>query len=531
MKYSVAFLRKLCDSSFYHFVKIIGGSVPEAGGDIIKEIHKPLCDFVQNPLNKRIGIAMPRAWRKSTVFTKWFPIWCYLQDPEVRQLIAAENERIATGFMDWIQKQLLHNELLRKVYHDRLEKVDTAWTRQNRWSSTAMDLPRKGIYSEPSIQAIGVGGAAQSGHYDIIHIDDLVGKAAMESPSVLESVLRWFDNVEELLVNPDWTDAEGSRIKIVGTHWGVGDFFCYVQEKYPRYKWKMVSALKDSDLPEKPNIQWINNPNVEEGESNFPVFPTSYYVEMASHPDKQIIFWSQHMNNPSKSEGFNKFDREWLRYYHFEENEEGKQVIVCDDDKEEFPVNSILWYGMIDPGGFAETRLLKRGSRNAILVAGQPKNSIKKFVRYTWAGRLKSPGEFIEEVFKAHKECNVVHWKIETIAAQEYIRKDILEAAREKGVHIPISPMEANVTKDAKDIDIQALINPMFNGEIYVHRSMKELIAEIANYPNSLTVDLLDMLAKYYKFFGRRKKVAELEELNRKRNRMISLARNPVTGY
>jgi len=534
MKYSIAFLRKLCDSSFYHFVKIIGGSVPEAGGDIIKEIHKPICDFIQNSLNKRMGIAMARTWFKSTVFTRWNVVWEYLQNPECCQLVVSENERLVTNFMDWIQKQLLYNGLLRKVYWDRLKDVNENWTKKHTWSKTAMELPRKGIYPVPSIQAIGVGGAAQSGHYDIIHIDDLVGERAIESPSILDDAIRWFDNVDELLKKSDWTDADGSRIKIVGTHWAMGDFFCYIQEKYPEYQWKIVPCLKSTELckkRQKPNIQYINNPNVTEGESNFPFFSTSVYEKMKSNPEKQIIFWCQHMNMPQSSEGFNAFEADWIRYYHFEKDENGRDIIVCDDDKEEFDVGSILWYGLIDPGGFTEKKLTKRSSRNAILVAGQPKNSIKKFVRYTWAKQLKTPSVFIDEIFKAHKECNVVHWKIETIAAQEYIRKDILEAAREKGVYLPISPMEANVTKDAKNIDIKALINPMFNGEIYIHRSMTELKAEIINYPNSFTVDLLDMLSKYYKFFGRRKKVAELEELNKKRNRMISFARNPVTGY
>jgi len=131
MKYSIAFLRKLCDSSFFYFVKIIGGSVPEAGGDVSKEIHKPICDFIQNPLNKRIGIALPRDWFKSTVFTRWNVVWNYLQNPECRQLVASENERIVTNFMDWIQKQFLYNELLRKVYYDRLKDVTEEWTKKN----------------------------------------------------------------------------------------------------------------------------------------------------------------------------------------------------------------------------------------------------------------------------------------------------------------------------------------------------------------------------------------------------------------
>jgi len=709
----------------------------------------------------RKAVAMPRDWLKTTVFTKWLTIWEYLQNPECRQLIASENERLAGNFLHWIEKTLLSNARLRALYPDRLHEVNIGWTKANRWSGEACDLPRKGIYSEPSISVIGITGAAQSGHYDIIHIDDLVGKATMESPVVMESVYRWFDNVDELLVEPDITKSSPSFVDIVGclpgdtrillhdgtwkqirsikkgdivlswnnnqlekdyvidkipqkwdfvyeiktgtktvkanfkhpflmksgewkkagelqvgdeiiviqdkdiknksiseleawfiglflgdgsliwhncswaiciadgihenirektllayqkivdrkprlsshgqwmswnkkygdflyglglarkakdktipeiilnldihkkisfiqglldadghklkrcknsyrielsnrkmieqleslcyvcgiktgkayhrvrdcypkysngairsetwslninmgtfnletkktedfsvekivsikklckryvfdlvtknnhtfiaegfvvhnTHWSNGDLFCYIQDKYREYEWRIVPALKDQDLLDTDHLKWVQNPMSFHNESNWPEYKsTRYYNKMMASPEKDIIFWAQHMNNPQRASGLNKFDKDWLRYYDIEERDKGK-YIVCEDDKKEFRVNDIPLIGIIDPGGFSEIKLIKKGSNNAILIGGQPRNSIKKFVMHIWAGKLKDPDDFLSKVFGANAEWKPRTWRIETIGAADYIYKHIMLEKKKRGIPMTI---------------------------------------------------------------------------------------------
>jgi hypothetical protein len=394
--------------------------------------------------------------------------------------------------------------------------VDRSWTKSNKWSGTECALPRLGIYSEPSITAIGVRGAAQSGHYTTIRIDDLVGDEAMKSQAVLEGVLEWQDNVHELLVNPNIGHADASDISIVGTHWGVGDYFDYIQEKYREFEWIIVPALKDLSLDDKPHIRYLQNPTVNEGESNYPeLFDTETYIEMMNNPEKELVFWAQHMNNPSAGSGLNKFDIKWLKYYREEKRDEGVYYI-CKDDGEVFARKDMPLYGMIDPGGFSETKLTKKGSRNAMLIAGQPRESIKKFVTFTHADRFKEPDKFMDVLFMAHKEHKPRLWRIDTAAQQAYIYKDIIQERKKRGQHMRISPMTASSKKDSKDDDIQAMINPIFNGEFYVHENMKELIAELGSYPHGMTKDLIDMLGKWYKHYGSRIPTKETDDLNKR---------------
>ncbi len=493
---------------------------PKDAFPVTREIHRPLCDFSQDPTIKRKAICMPRDWLKSTIFTQWKSIWAYLQNNEIRQLLAMENEKLGILKLNWMQKQVRYNKTLRKIYPELL-KVDDAWCRKSRWSKTEMELPREGIYPEPSLSIIGVGGAAQGGHYDIIRIDDLVGKKAMESITVMEGVLQWMDNTHELLLEPDLSTPNASSIEIVGTHWSPADYFSYVQTEYPEFKWMIVPCRKDAGLDNSDNITWIQSPEAEHSESNWAdQFPTQYYIDMESNPQKSMIYWTQHMNRPDMAVegGFSKFDVKWLKYYYIEEID-GYRYVICKDKEpdgtqEKFRIKDIDKYGMIDPGGFSEIKSIKRGSRNALLIGGQPRETKKKFIFYTWVGKLKEPSDFINEVFKADRLWNPHTWKIDPCGQQAYIYKDIMQARRQGFIlhgtkqppyqKLSISKMDYDVSKDIKDQDIQACMNPMSQGFIYIDEGMRDLIAEIKNYPQGLTKDLIDMLGKLNKYFWKR---------------------------
>jgi hypothetical protein len=446
---------------------------------------------------------MPRDWLKSSLYTKWGVLYDYLQNNECRILIAAENENLAGRFLQWIERQVLTNKKLRNMYPE-LKQVDKAWTRSHKWSKSECDLPRTGTYSEPTITAIGVGGAAQSGHYDVVAIDDLVGKKAKESPMVLESVMRWLDNAPELLVQPFRDMPNPSVIRIIGTFWFPGDFLCYVRDRYPEYKFKVVPCRRTLKESRWPQVEYVQNDSVEAGESNWPEqFPTEYYVEMLANPEKNIDYWAQHMNDPEQATELTTFDVGWYKYYHFEEHD-GYKYIVCEDDKEQFRVGSFLTYAFLDPGGFTDKRLTKSGSRTAILIGGQPTGTRKKFVTYTWAGRYKNPDKFMDEIFKANDVARPVLWRQEIYAQQRYILDDIKKEAKKRGKPLRIIELESDERKDAKALNIDALKTPMFNGEIYIHSSMKDLISETQVYPNGMTKDLIDCLAQLNKTYWKR---------------------------
>jgi hypothetical protein len=486
--------RNACDKSLFYFIKDIGGSMPMQGGDISEHIHKPVCDRLQDQSIKRQFFFMSRGWRKSTI-GRWHWVWEYLRNPEIRILCASEKIKTASMWVKDTGLQLLRNERLRWLYPE-LQIINQRWTKTHPWSGEALELPRNGIYPEPTISVTGIRGASQGGHYDLITPDDLVGEKGYESTVVMEDAFRWFDNIEELLITSSTADPNGSRIAGRGTHWGVGDLGIYIQREYPEYKWYITPCLKHPNLEDTESVTWLQREDQPDGEVNWPeVKTTQEYIEKMNNPQKQAVFWSQDMNCPRDSTTLTKFDGAWLRFYKFETIGDDL-FVVCEDDGQRFRVADFPLWGMIDPGGFAEMKLMKKGSRNAILIGGQPRDSVKKFVIETWAGRLKEPSKFLDKLFEMNDRRFVRGWMVETVGAQKYIFRDIQQEKKIRGKNLTILEMPSDVSKGAKDSDILGLLQPMQNGEIYVHRSMKELIAEIREYPSGLTVDLVDMLSK-----------------------------------
>ena len=534
-------LRRACLDDFFKFVRAVNPP-PRGMAPISQRIHKTLCDAYQSG-EHRVAITMPRDWLKSTVFTCWGPIWRYLRDHEERILIAAENEGLAGRFLQRIERQILTNKRLRRIFPE-LKVIDKAYTKssENVWSKSECLLPREGLYNEPTFTAIGVQGAAQSGHYTTIHVDDLVGKKCAESALVLESVERWIDNVNELLVAPFVDMPNPSRIFIIGTFWFPGDFLCYVLDKYKEYHF-YITPCRRQDLTENvpeayrdnPRVTWVQHPTVELDESNWPEqFPTAYYIDMLQNPEKEMIYWSQHMNMPWKSSSFTKFDTTWLRYWHEEVVNSEVYIVFEKPDGSELDrvaAKEIIFKGIFDPGGFSpDTKLKKGASRNAALVCGQQVGTERKVVRGIYCERFKEPEKMMDGLFALHKAAKPLLWRQEIYGQQRYILEDVKKEARHRGIPFTIIELESDMTKDQKDLAIQALIGPMANGEFWVHRSMKALIAEVQTYPNGATKDLLDCLAQWMKYYGKRGIREDFSHLNRRNTSGSSASPNSM-GY
>lgn len=542
--------RRACDRSLYFFIKEIGGYSMKSGGDIIPELFKPICDSWQDKNILRQFVFMPRFWRKTTCLTIWGNLWEYLRDPEIRILIPSEKQDTAAKWVAQIGNQVLRNARLRWIYPE-LQLIDDSWLKSHRWSSLYLEFPRLGIYPEATIECTGIRGASQGGHYDILSPDDLVGEKGMESELVLQDAIRWFNNADELLVQPSLDAVDPSRVHGTGTHWGPGDFGEYVQESCPEYKWHIVPCRHTLGLPKKENIVYLNNPNVGEGESNFAAGgTTAHYISMSANPNKEMEYWAQHMNMPTGASKMTKFDYAWLRWYTIESrvspNSDPEEIVVCDDGQE-FRLRDITKFGFIDPGGFAEIRLLTMGSRNAILVAGQPSSSIRKFIFEAWAGRLKETRDFLNRLFDLQAKWKCRMWRIETIAAQKYIYRDILgERTRRNEAHrkanepeepMPLMELERDVSKGAKDARIIDLIDPCSRGEYFFHRSMKDLIGEFKSYPSGLTKDLVDMLGAYNREYAKRREpgkmgmVKQTSRFIQKDDGIYQDGASEVTGY
>ena len=494
--------RKKCKRLFY-FIREMGGYLTDnsgnsiAGGDSVEYLHGRVCDFWQDDSIKRKGCLMPRGWFKTIDLTCWGSVHAYLHNNESRIGIPTEVKDKSEEWVKWIGQMIVSHPRLRWIYPE-LTVVDQSYTKQHTYSASKILLPRNGIYPDVTFTAIGIYGSSQGGHFDYLDPDDLCGEKAFESPTIMEDSYRWVDNINGLLVESDINSPTSSIIRMKGTHWAMGDTYCYIQQRYPEYKWMITPALKDEGLEDKENITYIQNPEVSHGESNFPERnSTKYYIDMMTNPETKVTFWTQHQNNPGRGgEGLNKFDEAWIKYFQWETIDDDL-YLRCKDDKELFKLSEIPQYGILDMGGFKEIKLIKKGSVNIQMIGGQARGSIKKFITSFWAGKLKEPSDFADRLVKAHEAMWPHHWDIEPYGQHEFIRKYLVEETKKqgKGIRIwAINLKQADVSEGAKHNRITNMIPMVANGELYVHESFKHLISEIITYPNSLTVDGLDAL-------------------------------------
>jgi len=201
-----------------------------------------------------------------------------------------------------------------------------------------------------------------------------------------------------------------------------------------------------------------------------------------------------------------------------------RRFLVANDNKggkeEQFPLDSIPMFGVIDPGGFAETKLLKRGSRNVIIIGGQPHGSVKKFIVYIDASRVKETQTFIDTWLHANDLWKPRAWWIEVTGPGQYMKKDMERVRTEKKLSMDIIACPSEVSENAKADRITSLIRPFEQGEILLLDGMPGLLdfqAEYRSYPNSTTVDILDAIGWLYRLAWTRQKTEDLNRMNRDR--------------
>ena len=511
---SKEYIRQLCLSSLYYFVKLIilPAAIPaDQRLPLVDNVHGRMLDFAQDDSIKRHGILMPRYFGKSKFLTEAKPLWDYARNHEERIFVCHEVFQMAQKFLGTLKKNIEENERLHYFFPEM--KLPDSWSRNHLWSSEALEMPRKGIYKEPTFWPLGVGGASQGLHGTRGYLDDIFGKKARDSAVVRQDTFRWYGNVNELLVLPDVTNPHASHLTVIGTHWSPGDIYCEIQDSDPRYKWLIIPAEDNQGNP-----TWPEKMSSDEID------------RMKADPNDSIIFYTQMQNNPMQS-NLTDFDVKWLKYYTKTADEDGNPAIEYTDQEKRRQfvlVKDLVVTAIIDPA-VSESKA-KNTARTAIVIVGVDRETNAKIVLEAWADRIPEPRQLYKQVFEFHQKYHPRRWGIETFAQQNFILKAIRERARDLGTHIPISELPKDVGKNAKEIRIRSLQDDFSSGGVYLHESMRNLKAEYIAFPTGPTVDLMDALG-YHKGFWKKKKTIKEKAEALKRWAEYKRNVNPVTGY
>ncbi len=500
-------LRKKGLGDLYFFASVIlgyGTRVP-----MTEEAHKILCKIVErrtgNALLDRAMIRkfeMPRGTGKTTCITQAYLIQRICQNPNIAIMLANENEGTAKAILSEIKQQFEHNELLRALYPE----VIPADFQQTTWSALQITVQRTESRKEPTVFVVGVGGTKTGMHPDIIFVDDMLSREAMESAragsvaDVMGQINRWIHQLVPLL-----SGAPDRELTFIGTRWWYGDSYEHIEEAFgygqdPQHV--LVKAkLSDGTVQRLPayrvgDVVVFRRAAIEDAQPAFvSLGEDKFGLEALAKLRLQDpeLFAANMLNSPA-DELTATFKEAWLRYYDWTEDAGGDQFTFTDagGKRKTLDFGALDVVAFVDPGGFGKNRGGDR-ARPAIVVVGSTSDGLHILLE-PWSERVTYKVAIDQFIFFA-KRYGIRKAFVEVAGQQRVFFDQIAEKSSKEGLKVLFE--EVPTGNKNKDDRILGLEEPFQRGTIYVGKGSKflEFKLQYSQFPKSARKDILDALS------------------------------------
>ncbi len=214
-------------------------------------VHKKLCQWVQAQIEDaesrdedvKINVVMPRGSLKSTIVTKYLPVWLTLKDPNFRTLIASGTQPNAARKVAEIRGLFEVQEDFKALFPELLPD------RNCKWTDTAAEIKRTKAWGESTFEAAGLKTKLVGRHYNLLLEDDTCAPAESDnkmditipSRETIEGAIGWHKEATPLLV------PKGRRMRVVvTTRWADGDLVDYIRE-FERYNFFDIPAMDETE--------------------------------------------------------------------------------------------------------------------------------------------------------------------------------------------------------------------------------------------------------------------------------------------
>ena len=438
----------------------------------------------------------------------------YNLGPDVKVLLSHENQESASRFLFEITQAFRAKPLMLALYPELIPSP-----RIQRMNKLELELPRSKHHREPTFDTIGVGGAAQSRHYNWLKLDDLVGEKARDSLTVMNSVLQWFDNNRSLL----------TRLKIdgwdlVGTRWAATDVYSHAIKMYGVNKKLSILNVYSEEEVER----------MEEGqlviyargalENGLPIFPEEFALEdLLSIRKNKRVWAAQYANNPKDGE-LTKLDPNHLRFYNIAS---GDKIVVFDDagGSRTIRTSELDRVVMIDPSVGETTSADESG----FVVTGTD-SKMNIYVLEAYKKTLRPP-DLMDELLRLYTKWNPRLISIEDFAFQAVLKYWFSEKCKNLGIRPAIYPFKdkSGGGKRSKPARIEGLSNYAAGGQLYVLQGMHQLRDEWEWFPLGDSEHILDALAQGPEVWT--PAVVKTKEEVEKAVQLLMEDRDEVTGY
>ena len=511
-------LRKRCLSDLYFFAETVLGY-----GELIPmdpATHGLYCKFLERKTSEpRLDecpfrkVEMPRGIGKTAIETKAHTIQRLCANPNLSILIVNEREQNAKDFLAEIKHHFMGNELLRALFPEVCPDADL---HDDTWAGTRINVKRSTGRSDPSVFIIGVGGTVTGMHPDIIIVDDMISREAMENARVgggqlMEQVNRWLHQLKPLL---NYNHRPFPEIVFVGTRWWFGDSYEHIEEwlgygadpEVYLLRWKLPSGETQTlEARRIGDLAVFRRSAIEDGKS---IAPTKWDLETLAklRMEDPVLFAANYMNRPT-DDVTAIFKPTWVQHYTWENDAQIR--FIAGDGKTGHPtVDSLERTIYVDPGGFGRSGSDR--ARAAIVTVGDDHKG-HYFLLDAFSER-ESFLNVIKQIVVVAQKYQPRKVKVEQVAQQASFVELLRQAMRDAGIGIPIEI----VTPKNRDKDQRILqLEPFFQrGMVYIGTGpgFQELRSQLEQFPNNTRKDLLDALAYAADDWARTAKIQKPEQ-------------------
>jgi hypothetical protein len=501
-------LRKKGLSSLYFFAYEIckyGTRVP-----MTEPAHKLLCKIVERKTGVQAldtawvrKFEMPRGTGKTTVITQAYLLQRICRNPDISIMLVNENEGTAKAILSEIKTQIESNELLRVLFPEIVpdDFKDTTW------SATQITTKRTQGRKEPTIFVVGVGGTKTGMHPDVIFVDDMLSREAMESAragsvaDVMGQINRWLHQLVPLL-----SGSPERELTFIGTRWWHGDSYEHLEESFgygqePQH-YMLKAKLSDGNVQRLPayrvgDLVVFRRAAIEDGQPAFvSLGGDKYGLEALAKLRLQDpeLFAANYLNQPS-DELTATFKESWLRFYDWLDGESGDTIAYNDvaGKRRTTDVRSLDVLAFVDPGGFGKNRGGDR-ARAAIVVTGSTSESLHHILDL-----YSEKGTYVQAMqafvgFVRRYNCRKAY--VERAGQQIVFIDQLRHLCKKEGLGVIIEEVTTGIK--SKDDRILGLEEYFQRAQIYVGRGPKfeELRVQYSQFPKATRKDILDALSQ-----------------------------------
>jgi hypothetical protein len=504
--------------SLYYFIK-----VNLRRKRLTDSLHWPICRSLERKHIKDV-YEMPRDHFKSTICGEGLPMWRSLpvsvedeqafhkagysdsfiawmhevHNPDARNLLVSENITNAAKLGRKIRGHFESNAVFRACYPEILPDTSCTWTD---YSLHIRRPNRSGSHGEGTFDFLGVGSAVQSRHYNGIVIeDDLVGRKALESQSIMDKTIEYHKLLVGVFENEDAV-FENDEL-VVGNRWAYHDLNTYIQENEPWFKFVNHSALGGC-CPEHP--------------TDMPIFPEEFSFDKLMRLKERLgnyHFSCQFLNNPSAPEDAD-FQMPWLGYYTLGVDNNSYPLIVHEVKDgvlyRDRRLSEMSLAMTVDPrhsGNDTQGRC-----RHALVVLGSLMSKDfrdaddklrdrQHFYLLDNAALQTNYDTFFAKIYQMAKKWRIRRVGFESVAAQKFAIYHIEQ--RNKFETWPLKIVELKGEVEApdgtmsrkKEWRIRNVLAPIFeSGRFWCQKNHTDFIGEYQTFPKGKFCDLLDAMA------------------------------------